>query len=384
MQFALALCFCAIFALGNAAPYVQKLEDVVIYKNDKFYSTFPSVVCRPNGELIVAFRRAPERRPFGEGRISHTDANSYLVVVRSTDHGRHWSEYPELMFAHPFGGAQDPCLLQLKDGTLLCSSYGWMESRSYTPPQLINLHRVGTFLFLGGLILHSKDGGHRWGEPIIPPATPGEQVRDPFGKPVPAYNRGAMCEGADGTIYWATASMVDDRKGISGTHLFTSKDKGLTWAYSAPISGSTTNVSFDETSLYETPKGDLIAFMRTQNLDDRTAIARSTNHGKSFLPWEDAGFQGHPHFALRLPNKEVLLVYGYRHAPFGVRARVLDPECTNISTAKEIVLRSDGANGDVGYPWATMISKNRALVVYYLNIKDGTRFIAGTILSVGK
>jgi hypothetical protein len=87
---------------------------------------------------------------------------------------------------------------------------------------------------------------------------------------------------------------------------------------------------------------------------------------------------------LRLPNKEVLLVYGYRHAPFGVRARVLNPECTNISTAAEIVLRNDGANGDIGYPWATMISKDRALVVYYLNIKDGTRFIAGTILSVGK
>jgi hypothetical protein len=35
----------------------------------------------------------------------------------------------------------------------------------------------------------------------------------------------------------------------------------------------------------------------------------------------------------------VLLLYGYRHKPFGVRARVLDAECTNLTSAPEIVLR---------------------------------------------
>ena len=78
----------------------------------------------------------------------------------------------------------------------------------------------------------------------------------------------------------------------------------------------------------------------------------------------------------------MLLVYGYRHAPLGVRARVLDPECANLATAHEIVLRDDGGTGDLGYPWATMLSKHRALVVYYFNIADGTRQIAGTILAV--
>src|SRR3954468_2176428 len=96
MQFIFLLFACAVSFAASATPYVQKLENVVIYKDDKFYSTFPSVVCRPNGELIVAFRRAPERRPFGESRITHTDANSYLMDVRSTDHGRHWSPRPEL------------------------------------------------------------------------------------------------------------------------------------------------------------------------------------------------------------------------------------------------------------------------------------------------
>ena len=46
------------------------------------------------------------------------------------------------------------------------------------------------------------------------------------------------------------------------------------------------------------------------------------------------------------------------------------------------MLRDDGGNGDLGYPWATMVSDDRALVVYYFNQTDGTRYIGGTLLKV--
>ena len=101
------------------------MEDVIIYKDTRFHSAFPSIVRRPDGELIVAFRHAPDWRPLGAKGYTHTDPNSYLVSVRSKDNGKTWSQEPQLIFAHPFGGSQDPCLLQLSDGTLLCSSYGW-------------------------------------------------------------------------------------------------------------------------------------------------------------------------------------------------------------------------------------------------------------------
>jgi hypothetical protein len=165
------------------------------------------------------------------------------------------------------------------------------------------------------------------------------------------------------------------------THLLVSADKGRTWTYACPVA-TDPKVTFNETSLYETPKGDLVAFMRTANLDDHTVVARSTDHGRSFQPWQDAGFQGHPHYALRLPDRRVLLIYGYRHEPFGLRARVLDAECSNFQTAKEMVLRDDGGSGDLGYPWATMLSRHRVLVVYYFNLADGARHIAGTVLEV--
>lgn len=362
-------------------PVLRKVENIIVYRDDQFYSAFPSIVQRRDGELLVAFRRAPNRKLLGEKSNSHTDANSYLVLVRSRDGGKSWSEEPELIYAHPFGGSQDPCMVQLRDGTLVCASYGWARLNSSYATQLTNTLRHGEYGFLGGYVLRSRDAGRSWQGPFLPPPIAGDLERDVFNQPVHAYNRGAMCEARDGKLYWVVAANASLDQRRTETHLLVSGDQGESWKYSCPVA-TDAKVTFNETSLYETPKGDLVAFLRTANFDDHTVIARSTDGGKSFQPWQDAGFKGHPHYALRLPDNRVLLVYGYRHAPFGIRARVLDAECTNFRTAEEIVLRDDGGNGDLGYPWATMISRNRALVVYYFNQADGPRYIAGTVVEI--
>ena len=379
LSFAAALPTCA-----ESSPDIRKVEDIVIYQDARFHSAFPSIVRRRDGELIVAFRRAPDRRLLGEKGYTHTDPNSYLVMVRSEDNGKTWSKEPELIHAHPFGGSQDPCMVQLKDGTLVCASYGWAQLNTNYTATLTNtsVHKGG-FAFLGGYILKSKDGGDTWQGPFLPPPVPTNPARDAFNQPVASFNRGAMCQGKDGRLYWVVASTSETKPRRTETHLLISADGGETWDYSCPV-GTDSKITFNETSLYETPKGDLVAFMRTANFDDHTVIARSKDSGKSFEPWQDSGFKGHPHYVLRLPDKRALLVYGYRHAPMGIRARVLNPECTDFATAEEIVLRDDGGSHDLGYPWATMISRDRALVVYYFNQKDGTRYIAGTVLEIGK
>lgn len=365
---------------GAMAAGVVVDGQVVVYRDDRFHSAFPSLVRRADGELLAAFRRAPERRKLGEPRTSHTDPTSQLVLVRSRDDGRTWSAEPELIFAHPFGGSQDPCLLQLRDQSLLCSSYGWALLR---PEGLKHLPQpasvLGDFSFLGGFLLRSENGGRSWGGSWQPPACQGEIHLDMFGKPLPAYNRGAMTEGRDGRIYWVVA--MSTSSGRPEAHLLISADKGRTWAYSCPVARDD-KAGFNETSIYETPKGDLVAFLRTADFNDHGCLARSTDHGKTFQKWEDMGFQGHPFHAMELPDHRVLLVYGYRHPPFGVRARVMNAECSDAGSAAEIVLRQDGGNGDLGYPWSTMVATNRVLAVYYFNRADGTREINGTFLRV--
>jgi hypothetical protein len=385
----IALLLSLLLGLGSGpavtaanASGVRKVKDVIIYQNDRFHSAFPSVVKRPDGELLVAFRRAPNRLLWREDHNNHVDPNSYMVLVRSAD-GENFTAEPELIHADNWGGSQDPCMLQLRDGTILCFSYG----RTFVRPDgIANLkppvRNVGYgAIFNGGYYLRSEDGGDSWVGPYYPPHIPPEKLRDPFGELVPAYNRGAPVEGKDGRIFWVAAATDRIEPHRTSTHLLISEDKGLTWEYSTPVAADE-NVTFNEASIYETPKGDLVAFLRTANFEDQACIARSTDGGKTFEPWEGMGWQGHPLHATRLPDDRVLLVYGYRHAPRGIRARVLNAECTDFGTAPEIVLRDDGTTSDLGYPWSVVLDDKRVLVTYYMNVEGGLQHIAGTILAL--
>lgn len=380
------LLFSIQFVSGNpldSIPNVKKIEDFIIYEDPVFYASFPSVVKKEDGEIIVAFRRAPERKIYGERNTYHIDPNSYLVYVKSNDNGLTWTKVPQLLYAHPFGGSQDPCLIKLQDGTLLCSSYGWNQLRlnrisDFKYP--IGMRKSGE-TFLGGFLLRSENGGESWEEPIYPPTIPGESRYTPMGKPLPSYNRGALYEGKDGRVFWVVTGKLDSLEANNSTHLLISEDKGRSWNYSSLVAKED-EITFNETSIYETPKGDLVAFMRTANFDDQACIARSTDGGKSFGSWKTMGFQGHPLQATRLPDDRVFLIYGYRHDPYGIRARILNPECTDFETAKEIVIRDDGGGYDIGYPWSVVLDENRVLVVYYFNKNDGTRHIAGSILEI--
>lgn len=368
---------------AELAPGVRKVSDLILYQDPVMYAAFPSVVRRPDGELLVAFRRAPSRIALKEKGNSHVDPNSYLVMVRSRDAGATWTKEPELIYAHAFGGSQDPCLLQLRDGTLLCASYGW----AFLQPEAAATLKTPVFVirpgvvFLGGYLVRSTDGARTWEGPIYPPHIPPEINHDPYGRPLPAYNRGALHEGADGRILWVVASSDQATPRKTSTHLLTSTDRGSTWRYAAPVAVDAT-VTFNEASVYETPKGDIVAFLRTANFEDQAVIARSTDGGKTFQPWQGMGFKGHPLQATRLPDQRVLLVYGYRHKPYGIRARILNAECTDFATAPELVLRDDGGVTDLGYPWSVVIDDRRVLVVYYFNVANGVRHIAGTMLEI--
>lgn len=365
----------------NRQPEIRKLKDVVVYEDSQFYVAFPSVV-KSDNEFIVAFRRAPNRTIFGEQYNTHCDPNSYLVMVRSKD-GENWTKDPELIYAHPFGGSQDPCLLKLRDGTLLCTSYGWAVVKEEATAKMKQpVYHEGGNVALGGYIVRSFDNGKTWEGPIYPPQVKGGIYNDAMGRPLPAYNRGTLYEGKSGRIFWVAATMDDLPLTKTSNHLLYSDDKGVTWQYSGVVATHERFI-FNEASIYETPGGDLVAFIRTENKETQACIARSSDGGKTFK-WESMGFCGHPLAAVRLPDNRVFLTYGYREKPCGVRARILNAECTDYVTAEEIVLRDDNGPGtDVGYSWPVVLDKNRVLVVYYITKENGIRYIGGTILEIG-
>ncbi|SDD84000.1 BNR repeat-like domain-containing protein [Niabella drilacis] len=193
-----------------------------------------------------------------------------------------WPAQPALLSAHPFGGSQDPCLLQLRNGTILCASYGWAFPNADALAKIKTPYfKTGDAVFPGGYLLRSTDNGKTRSAPVYPPSVPDEIHYSLYGNKVPAYNRGALFEGRNGTIYRVVAATDDARTLKTSNYLLTSKDGGKSWAYQSVVAKDP-RIVFNETSIYETPKGDLVAFMRTGNAGDTAYIARSKDGGSTF------------------------------------------------------------------------------------------------------
>lgn len=109
-------------------------------------------------------------------------------------------------------------------------------------------------------------------------------------------------------------------------------------------------------------------------------LYRSTDEGRSWRRDPDpvvgsTGFGGNPPALVALPDSRLVLVYGYRDAPAGLRAVVGDDE--GDAWSEEIVLRDDGATSDLGYPRCVVLADSTVVVCWYHNDADGDeRYIA--------
>lgn len=90
------------------------------------------------------------------------------------------------------------------------------------------------------------------------------------------------------------------------------------------------------------------------------------------------GSVGNPPSLLRLKDGRLCLIYGYRSAPFGIRARLSSDEGREWS--EEFHLREDGGCWDLGYPRSVQRTDGKVFTAYYFNDHaDRERYIAGTI-----
>ena len=95
-------------------------------------------------------------------------------------------------------------------------------------------------------------------------------------------------------------------------------------------------------------------------------------------PVANTGFGGNPPAMIRLQDGRLGLVYGYRDAPFGIRARLSTDG--GATWQDEIILRSDGGNHDLGYPRIVQRPDGAIVSVYYYNDDPaGERYIAATL-----
>ncbi|RKX77207.1 MAG: hypothetical protein DRP87_09805 [Spirochaetes bacterium] len=373
---------------GNSARGIEIVKHTILYQ-DNDYNCFPSIVRADNGSLLMVFRKAED--PVTKfGKPTHIDPGSKIVLIRSIDNGKTWSDEPRLVFDDDCG-ENDPCITRLSDGSVLLTFYKWRvvpvkEERTLGTEKdreyfAVRIDRERLALLEGAYCMRSKDNGESWDGPW--------EISNPYyvyGKGI----RGNAVELGDGTILLPMYG-VKEYGEFSRAFLMRSVDRGVTWQFFADIA-SHRRKHFLEPFLYRMESGGLVAFLRTQTDFGKKPFYR-TYRNLHVCYSEDGGrrwskaqktnvFCPNPVHALRLAHGKVLLTYGYRKKPFGIRARLLDGECNNISKSKELILRQDGEKPDLGYTSAVALSNREVLVVYYFNSADGYGYIAGTILDL--
>ena len=92
---------------------------------------------------------------------------------------------------------------------------------------------------------------------------------------------------------------------------------------------------------------------------------------------------GNPAAMVQLEDGRIALAYGWRKAPYGLRARISND--AGQTWGDEIVLRDDGASWDIGYPRMIQRPDGMCLVIYYYQHPDQPeQYIASTLWDPGR
>lgn len=351
---------------------IDVLEHLEFYRDPDRFCGNPNLTRLAGGELLLGFRWAeagirgdwdPTLRPV------QMSADSVQGLTRA-----------EPRVIHDADSTLTPYSKQLADGSLLCSINRWQvatEEQVARYPGLERRDREGTVAALPApvLILRSTDRAKSW-QPLSEIA-----LAEEFG-PGCGF-RGNTLEMQNGDLLFAVWGRKRPPALAATSVLMRSANHGETWDRASTIADDpNAEVGFNETFLHPTPHGELVAFLRTSGADGNLFTARSTDGGATWSEPVDEGIYGFPHDVLRLSGGDVLLTYGCRQAPYGVRGRLIDADCGNIGQAEEVIIRGDGYNGALGYPAAVQIEEDLVLLAYYHNTRGEPPWIGGTLLEI--
>ncbi len=369
----------------------------VLYEDARFMAAFPALTRTSEGEILLVFRRAPDSRwllganydadatPANlQNHLYHWNARSQLVSMRF-DQNLQATRPARGLSVDGQSADQDASLLTLEDGSILLSSFSWYPM----PPAFSELAKAWggkaygggsntgcSFIPWGSYVRLSSDNGDEWTERNYLPALPGADALVPGLR----ESSGGCVRGQ--AILRSGETLIPSYGEVAGsysTHILVSQDRGESWSYRSMMASSDT-LNLYEPSLTLCNDGTIIAWMRTDDPQDRMASVRSSDGGHTWNTYELHQCIGHPAYGLRLRSGKILLSYGYRHKPFGIRARLLSEHGDNVDTAPEIIVRDDGVGTDLGYPWAIELEDERILIAYYFEAPNGLRHIAYSVL----
>ena len=327
------------------------------------YTAFPHVIRLDDRELLIAFRQAPRTE-----EIHHAHPASVVTVMRSRDGGISWDrEWATQVGA---GGGQELGLMYMGSGRV-AGVLAWQEVvhshdavRGGVPqpfPTEYPFRTPGTYW------IESDNWGLTWRPDRIRLVGMGTM---PCAAPVMSAN---------GMILLPVYTW-DDKKSPMESVLYRSIDEGHIW--SEPIiMARDREREYGEPCLVELEPGHLRAMYRVETEKGGTDRCFWTNESHDggltwSVPVNTGILSGACPRVLKLRDRRLLLTFGRRFEPYGIRA-MLSADGGLTWGDEEWILRP-GCNGDLGYTSSVELDDGQVLTTTYMQNARGITGIVGT------
>ncbi len=333
------------------------------HSESKFrYNAWPTVISLKDGTLLAAWS--------GE-RLKHVCPFGKVLASRSTDGGYSWSP-PYCIQDTPLDD-RDAGLCLVGDRVLMTSFTNdrtvqrhYFTAKGHEPNEK-TMALIEAYLemitdedearWLGSTLAISDDGGHTFSAPSceIP-------VSSPHGPTL--LKNGEI-------LYVGTVDVPSARFGArlpDGVYAARLDTNGRAVGELQCIAlHPDKSIKYYEPHAAQMPNGDILVAIRAERKEPRLRtihLCRSTDGGKTFSRPEPTGWVGLPPHIFATADGAVVLTYGRREAPFGIRARV--SRDNGHTWGEELVLRDDGVTGDLGYPTTAQNARGELVTVYYM------------------
>lgn len=218
---------------------------------------------------------------------------------------------------------------------------------------------------------YSYDRGDSWEGPFLLPN---------FGAPGTAARTDYIVNGPGDCMLFITSAKTNGREGRP--LCVRTEDAGKTWNIQGWIGPEPKGFAIMPATVRLSDHELLTIVRRREGRKRWQSAYLSEDNGKTWTylndPVDDAG-EGNPASLIKLDDGRLCMTYGYRAAPFSIRAKLSGDN--GRTWGPDIILRDDGANRDIGYTRMVQRPDGKVVVLYYFSdLKTGPeRYIAATI-----